>query len=330
VKLVTFHPRPVFDDRPRTPRLGLLAGEQVADLNACTRLRLAGELNKRQARAIADYLAPPDMLTFLQRGDEAMSAARQTLAYVSTADDSIAKAGAFSLSEVQLLAPLLRPNSIRDFIAFEEHIKTSYAKLGLPEVPRVWYELPVYYKGNPGSVIGSDQDVIWPSYTEKLDYELELGMVIGRQGKNIPKEDAAAYIAGYTIFNDMSARDIQGKEMSLQLGPAKSKDFDTGNVIGPCLVTPDEFDPGHARMVARVNGEVWSEGNAGDMHYTFADLIAHVSMSETLYPGDLFGSGTVGGGCGVELDRWLQPGDTVELEVEGLGVLRNRIVRPLV
>jgi 2-keto-4-pentenoate hydratase/2-oxohepta-3-ene-1,7-dioic acid hydratase in catechol pathway len=330
VKLVTFHPRPAFDDRPQAPRLGLLAGEQVADLNACTRLRLAGELNKRQARAIADYLAPPDMLSFLQRGDEAMSAARQTLAYVSAADDSLAEACALRLSEVRLLAPLPRPNSIRDFIAFEEHIKTSYAKLGLPEVPRVWYELPVYYKGNPGSVIGPDQDVIWPSYTEKLDYELELGMVIGRRGKDIPKESASAYIAGYTIFNDMSARDIQGKEMSLQLGPAKSKDFDTGNVLGPCLVTPDEFDPSHARMVARVNGEVWSDGNAGDMHYTFADLIAHVSMSETLYPGDLFGSGTVGGGCGVELDRWIQPGDTVELEVEGLGVLRNRVVRPFV
>jgi 2-keto-4-pentenoate hydratase/2-oxohepta-3-ene-1,7-dioic acid hydratase in catechol pathway len=279
---------------------------------------------------VADFVAPADMAAFLQRGDEAMSAAREALAYVSTTDDSIAGTCFFPLSEVRLLAPLLRPSSIRDFIAFEQHIKTSYAKLGLPEVPPVWYELPVYYKGNPGSIIGPDQDVIWPSYTEKLDYELELGMIIGRQGKNISKNDAAAYIAGYTIFNDFSARDIQSKEMSLQLGPAKSKDFDTGNALGPCLITPDEFDPSHARMVARINGEVWSEGNAGDMYYTFADLIAHVSRSETLYPGDLFGSGTVGGGCGVELDRWLQPGDTVELEVEGIGVLKNRIVKPSV
>lgn len=325
MKLVTYERKagPVA-----STRLGLLIGDLVADLRTCTLQRLSGGLDNGRAREEVDNLAPADMLTFLKRGEEALAAARETLEFARTFAEGAARPdlSIWPVADVKLRAPLRRPNSIRDFITFEEHIKTAYGKLGLSVNP-IWYELPVYYKGNPDSVIGPEDDVIWPSFTRRLDYELELGMIIGRQGADISKDAASRHIAGYTIFNDMSARDIQGKEMSLQLGPAKSKDFDTGNILGPCLVTPDEFDPRNARMQARINDEVWSDGNARGMHYTFEDLIAHVSMSETIYPGDLFGSGTVGGGCGVELGKWLQPDDIVELEIEGIGVLRNRVIR---
>ncbi len=249
-----------------------------------------------------------------------------------------------------LLAPVPRPRSIRDFMAFEKHIvqatrtvaKWRFAPLAVLDgwaerlrgraligAPKVWYERPVYYKSNPFSVVGPEAEVHWPKYTNKLDYELEFGAFIGRPGRDILKEHARRHIAGYTIFNDFSARDIQLREMQGRLGPAKGKDFDTGNAMGPYLVTPDEVpDPYNLTMVARVNGEPWSRGNSGDMHFTFEDMIAYVSQDETLHPGEFIGSGTVGNGCGLELDRWLQPGDMVELEVEHLGVLRNRVVRP--
>jgi 2-keto-4-pentenoate hydratase/2-oxohepta-3-ene-1,7-dioic acid hydratase in catechol pathway len=200
---------------------------------------------------------------------------------------------------------------------------------GFLRPPKVWYQSPVYYKGNPHSVVGHDAEVLWPPFTERFDYELEFGIFIGRQGRDIPVQDAGRYIAGYTIFNDFSARDVQLREMHGRLGPAKSKDFDTGNAMGPYLVTPDEIaDPHQLTMQARVNGEQWSCGTSADMHFTFDEIIASISQSETLYPGDFIGSGTVPGGCGLELDRWLKPGDVVELDVQGLGVLRNRVTRP--
>jgi 2-keto-4-pentenoate hydratase/2-oxohepta-3-ene-1,7-dioic acid hydratase in catechol pathway len=228
---------------------------------------------------------------------------------------------------VTLLAPLTHPNSMRDFYAFEEHVKTGFAKRG-EEIPPAWYELPVYYKGNARTMVGPDTEVLWPRYTQKLDFELELACVIGKEGRNIPVAEAHKYIAGYMIMNDISARDIQRKEMAVRLGPAKGKDFAT--VIGPALVTVDEVgDVRDLPMTVRVNGEVWSSGNAGTSYWSFDQMIAHVSMDETLYPGDIFGSGTVGRGCGLELDRWIQPGDLVELEIGGLGVLANRIGQPV-
>jgi len=204
----------------------------------------------------------------------------------------------------------------------EEHVRGSFKDR---EIPEEWYEIPVYYKGNPDSVIGPDEDIRWPSYTEKLDYELELCAIIGKRGREISEEGAPGYIAGYTIFNDWSARDIQFREMRVGLGPALGKDF--ANSLGPCLVTPDEIDVYTAPMVARVNGEVWSSGTQGAMRFDFLQIIAHLSREQTLMPGDVLGSGTVGRGSGLELDRWIQPGDVVELEVEGIGTLRNRVVR---
>ena len=198
---------------------------------------------------------------------------------------------------------------------------------GLLRPPKVWYERPVYYKGNPMSVVGHEAEVRWPSYTRRLDYELEFGIFVGKQGRNIGEAEAANHIAGYAIFNDFSARDIQGREMSAHLGPSKGKDFDTGNAIGPYLVTPDEVpDPYGLTMVARVNGEEWSRGSSHDMAWTFEQMLAFISKDETLHPGEFIASGAIGSGCGLELDRWLSPGDVVELEVEQLGVLRNRIV----
>jgi 2-keto-4-pentenoate hydratase/2-oxohepta-3-ene-1,7-dioic acid hydratase in catechol pathway len=215
---------------------------------------------------------------------------------------------------------------MRDFLAFQAHMENA-AKMSGREVPPLWYEIPCYYKGNPDTVIGPDQDIPWPAYTQLLDYELEFALFIKKEGKNIRAEDAHEYVGGYTIFNDISARDIQGKEMSIGLGPAKGKDMDRGNALGPCLVTPDEFDPSNAKMIARVNGETWTEGNAGEMYYPFPKLIEYLSQDETLHPGDCLGSGTVGLGCGIEHGKFIQPGDVVELEIEGIGILRNRIVK---
>ncbi len=183
-----------------------------------------------------------------------------------------------------------------------------------------WYELPVFYFTNPAAVVGPDQPVCAPTGSSALDYELEVACVIGHGG----------VIAGFTIMNDWSARDLQAREMKLGLGPAKGKDFATS--LGPVLVTPDEL-LASASMVARVNGEEWSRGSLGDMHYSWADLLAYAGRDTVLRPGDVIGSGTVGTGCILELSGvygserypWLQPGDVVELEVEGIGVLRNPV-----
>ena len=237
------------------------------------------------------------------------------------------------LASVRLLAPLPEPRQIRDFLCFEEHLRNSFAQAEKQTgrsftIPPVWYEQPIYYKANRFSVIGPDTDVVWPHYAELLDYELELACIIGKGGVDVRHDDALDHVFGWTIFNDVSARDAQLKEMAGQLGPAKGKDFDTGNVLGPWIVTADELgDPQTLMMVARVNGEEWSRGTSAAMHHTFADVIAFVSQSETLHPGEVLGSGTVGTGCGLEHGRFLSPGDVVELEIEKIGVLRNRITR---
>jgi 2-keto-4-pentenoate hydratase/2-oxohepta-3-ene-1,7-dioic acid hydratase in catechol pathway len=237
---------------------------------------------------------------------------------------------------------------MRDFLAFELHYKqararalkiraATYADPVAAEaelassdefrIPPIWYEQPIYYKGNRFSVIGPEADIVWPSYSKKLDFELEFGVFIGKRGKNITRGDARKHIFGYCIFNDVSARDAQYKEYPGRLGPAKGKDFDTGNVLGPWLVTADEIkDPYNLEMTVRVNGEEWGRGNSGAMHHKFEDMIVHVSRDETLHPGEFLGSGTVGNGCGLEHDRWIRPGDVIELEIAGLGTLRNRVV----
>ena len=236
------------------------------------------------------------------------------------------------VADVTFLPPLL-PVQYRDCLAFEDHLKGSFAAArkmtgAAMEIPQVWYDQPVYYKGNRMSFVGHGADVIWPDYAEFLDIELELAAVIGRKGKDISREEAPGYIFGYTILNDISARDAQLAEMPGQLGPAKGKDFDTGNILGPYILTADEVPhPVALKMQARVNGEVWGGGNSSEMHHDFADIIAHISASETIWPGEVIGSGTVGTGCGLEIGKRLQSGDRFELEIEKIGTLANRILR---
>jgi 2-keto-4-pentenoate hydratase/2-oxohepta-3-ene-1,7-dioic acid hydratase in catechol pathway len=237
------------------------------------------------------------------------------------------------IRNVTLLAPIPHPPQMRDFLCFETHLKQAFAAVGRlsgtpASIPKVWYERPLFYHPSRFSVCGPDAEVPWPAYCEKLDFELEFGCYIGRRGKDIPKEKAHEHIFGYTIFNDFSARDEQTKEMAGQLGPGKGKDFDNANAMGPCLVTADELgDPYGLEMIVRVNGEEWGRGNSRDMHWKFEDCIAHASRSETLHPGEFFGSGTVGNGCGLEHMKFLKPNDVVELEVEGIGILRNKVIK---
>jgi 2-keto-4-pentenoate hydratase/2-oxohepta-3-ene-1,7-dioic acid hydratase in catechol pathway len=228
-------------------------------------------------------------------------------------------------SNIRLLAPL-RPRSMRDFLSFEGHLKNAMGRLGRA-IPAEWYSVPAFYKGMPDTVIGPEAVIPWPAYTEKLDYELELAAIIGRRGKDISAEDAGNHIFGYTIWNDVSARDVQTRELPVNMGPCKAKDWDGSNVLGPCIVSADELDAGNLRMTVRVNGEVRGEDTSAHMHHTFAAMIAYASQAQTLYPGEIFGSGTAAGGSGLELDRFLQEGDVVEMKIEGIGILRNRISR---
>ncbi len=222
---------------------------------------------------------------------------------------------------VSLGKPIDSINCYRDFYIHEKHVKKGFEKRKEP-VPEAWYEMPVYYKGPTSGFIGPEEEILWPSYSEKLDFELELGCIMGKSGKNISEDKAHDHIFGFTILNDISARDIQKKEMSVRLGPSKGKDF--CSVIGPVIVTADEigFEP-NLEMKASINDELWSEGKSGDGHYTWAQMIAFASMDEYLMPTDFLGSGTVGTGCGLELDKWIKPGDTVKLEIEKIGELRN-------
>jgi 2-keto-4-pentenoate hydratase/2-oxohepta-3-ene-1,7-dioic acid hydratase in catechol pathway len=320
-------------------RVGALYGERIIDLNmACA--RMLADHGEGQPYRMAAASVPATMLELLEGGAPAMDRARHTYSHAAhlgaqghgprgeTISYQYEQRGSERPREgpgVRLVAPLPNPPSLRDFIAFEDHIAATSKKRGQP-IPPEWYKAPAYYKGNHKTIIGPDEDLRWPLDTTKLDYELELACVIGRQGQDIPERDATGYIAGYTIMNDFSARDIQFQEMACRLGPAKGKDFATA--IGPCLLTPDEIpDLGALTMIARVNGEVWSKGRFGTIHWSFAQMIAHVSRGEPLYPGDLFGSGTVGGGSGLEMERYLSPGDVVELEIQPIGVLRNHIVK---
>jgi 2-keto-4-pentenoate hydratase/2-oxohepta-3-ene-1,7-dioic acid hydratase in catechol pathway len=331
MKLVTFE---VLTPVGRFQRLGALLGDKdyILDLNACYAWWLAKQ-GMDAARRLADAIIPATMRTFIEGGEHSLDEARKILAMVEenwSVSEAVRFKGSngesllFHRSNVKLLSPLPNPNSLRDFMAFEAHVKKGYERRG-QQMPEQWYRMPVYYKGNHRSILGPDEPVVWPRFSEKLDYELEMACIIGKKGRDIAEPDAKSYIFGFAVLNDFSARDIQMEEMLCRMGPAKGKDF--GTALGPYLVTADEVpDVRNLKMVARINGEIWSEGNSGTCHWTWEQMIAHVSNEEDLYPGDIFGSGTVGGGCGYELERWIKPGDIVELEIENLGKLRNPIV----
>lgn len=305
-----------------------MADGRIADLSGSYRARLEQRgLAPAGAARIAAASLPSDMVAFIENGALALDAAAEALEFI--ARDGEAPDGAeltFEPAEIRLLAPIPRPPLIRDFMAFEAHLKNIYPRLGR-EIPPQWYELPVYYKGNPSSVGGPDDDITMPLYATHLDFEFEFAAVIGRGGSDIALERAHEHIFGYMIYNDFSAREIQQREMSVGLGPAKGKDFERGHVFGPWLVTKDEIPDVYAlSMTARVNGAPWCDSSTSTMHWRFDRMIAHASMSERLAPGEIFGSGTVGGGSAAELGRTLGRGDRIELKIEGLGALANAIV----
>ena len=243
---------------------------------------------------------------------------------LSSVKGAVTAAAADSLSlSTGWLCPFDEIASLRDFLGFEDHVVRGAARRH-GEVPPYWYEAPVYYKGNHRALLGPEETCERPSYTDSLDFELELALVIGRGGRDIVAAEAVEHIFGFTIFNDFSARDIQAREMSTWLGPAKGKDFANG--FGPCIVTADEVGPEpDLAMTCRVNGEKWGRARSSDMHWKWTDMIAHVSRDEDVWAADVLGSGTPGGCCGLDLGRTLQPGDVVELEIEKIGVLRNPI-----
>ena len=327
MKLVT------FQSKDSTPKAGALIdnGATVIDLQA--------------AHAAAHGKPSPmlaSVLAMAENSDHSVKLAQQLI-------DTKPAGVRHKLADVQLLSPIPAPPQMRDFLCFEEHLVEAFKKSrevrassapdpaaamremeekGILTIPEVWYQRPIFYHPNRLNVIGSGTDVMWPSYSNRLDFELEFGVFIGKPGKDISRDKAREHIFGYTIFNDVSARDEQVIDMPGQLGPGKGKDFDTGNILGPCLVTADEMtDPYSLEMEVRVNGERWGGGNTATMRWKFEDCIAHASRSETIFSGEFFGSGTVGSGCGLEMMRFLKPGDVVELEVKGIGVLRNRFVK---
>jgi len=247
-------------------------------------------------------------------GDTVVQLAAQTLQAFFSGGGRARRHAEYALADVDLRPPVLHPPAVRDFYAFEQHVKAARA-LRNQEVPPEWYELPVFYFSNPAAIYGPEDEIPFPEGSRALDYELEVAAIIGDEGG----------IGGFTIMNDWSARDLQAAEMKVGLGPAKGKDFATS--LGPVVVTPDEFDGSGGTMLARVNGEERSRGNLADMYHSWDAIVAHAARNTRLLPGDVLGSGTVGTGCILELGdgRWLQPGDLVELEVEGIGVLRNMI-----
>jgi 2-keto-4-pentenoate hydratase/2-oxohepta-3-ene-1,7-dioic acid hydratase in catechol pathway len=298
--------------------LALPAEGRAIDLRTAERLRLERRgAAPEAARRLAEALFPGSMAAAIAAGEEFLEGARRA-AEADRGDASL------SLEGLRWL-PAIDPPVMRDCLAFEEHMVNVSRRVGR-EVPEVFYRIPIYYKGNRLTLIGHEWEVPWPGYTQAMDYELELGFVVGKGGRDLTPEEARECLFGVTIFNDFSARDIQREEMGGNLGPAKGKDFATA--VGPWIVTVDELDVMALQMVARVNGEEWSRGSSGSIMWRPEEILAYVSWGEELHPGDLVGSGTVGGGCGLELGRFLSPGDVVELEVSGIGVLRNRLGQP--
>jgi 2-keto-4-pentenoate hydratase/2-oxohepta-3-ene-1,7-dioic acid hydratase in catechol pathway len=270
------------------------------------------------ARRLAAALIPGSLSSGLAAGDIFLDVLRRAAAHGS--EHALIGEGA------RLLAPI-DPVAYRDFMAFEQHFVNGVRRLNGPDAKpaSVLYEMPVSYFGNAHAILGPEDVIPWPSYTEAMDYELELGIVIGRPGRNLTPETALDHVLGLTVFNDFSARDIQRREMTGGLGPSKGKHF--GSAVGPQIVTPNALGE-DLRMTARINGEQWSEGSTGALMWTIAELVSWASAGEPLVAGTLLGTGTVGSGCGLELGRTLRAGDVVELEIEGIGVLRNVLGPP--
>jgi 2-keto-4-pentenoate hydratase/2-oxohepta-3-ene-1,7-dioic acid hydratase in catechol pathway len=298
MKLVTY-------DAGDGPRAGVVVDDRVLD--AAT---LLGERSGlRDVRALLEL--PYDPLTKL--------------------NSAVASDNGVPLTKVRLRAPILQPPTVRDFMVYEGHASAG----GTRKLSEAWYRLPIFYFSNPLCIYGPEDAVPYPSASEQLDYELEIAAVIGRAGSNVAEADALSHIAGFTIFNDWSCRDLQRDEMEVRLGPAKGKD--AASSLGPWIVTTDELAPFirdgrlHLRCSVKVNGATWMENNTGIMYHTWGAMIERASRDSRIVPGDVIGSGTVTGGSIGEAvrngfpARYLQPGDVLEMEVERIGILRNTI-----
>jgi len=283
------------------------------------------------------------MLDLIDSDDAGLDCARSLLARREGEADLWS-----DLARTELLAPLPEPRQMRDGMSFALHIRQSQRggkavqalrsggpeafkavmQEPLEELPAVYRELPIYYITNRFTVVGPGATVMWPRYSKVMDYELEIGVVTRRTRANIRANEAGAHIFGYTIFNDFSARDRQTIEMQGRLGPAKGKSFHGSNAIGPWIITPDELgDPQTLNVEVRVNGETRAKGDTRGMLFSFDEIIAYASQDETIHAGEFFGSGTVGNCCGLEIGRFLDSGDTIELHVDRIGVLNNTVVR---
>jgi 2-keto-4-pentenoate hydratase/2-oxohepta-3-ene-1,7-dioic acid hydratase in catechol pathway len=317
-------------------RLGLFFNESlIIDVNFLWELHFQLQSNANPKNK-AQSFAPSDLSEILMNQEEPIDFFQKTLdlfsdvskkGYLTTATGADI---AFDLQDdrsIKFAKPLSHINCYRDFYAHEKHVKKGFEKRGEP-VPEQWYQLPVYYKGATTGFIGPEDFIPWPSFTQKLDYELELAAIMGKKIVNGRGSELKKSIFGYTILNDVSARDVQRDEMRVRLGPSKGKDF--CSVLGPVVVTADEFnfeDP-KLKMVARVNGQEWSQGYSSDSFYSWLEMLEFVARDETIMPTDLMGSGTVGTGCGLEIDQWIKPGDIVELEIEKIGTLKNIVDVP--
>ncbi|WCB36895.1 fumarylacetoacetate hydrolase family protein [Gordonia polyisoprenivorans] len=300
------------------PRL-LVSGSDGLWLDIKTGYRallLRGGADLDAATQIATAVVPPSMSRALAGGDAF------TLVVERVLDDHTAAA---VVEGQPAFTNALDPGSYRDFMVFEEHFSFGYRWQDKP-VPDIMYELPVSYAGDPRSFLGPGDTIPWPGYTQRLDYELELGIVIGKAGTNLTPEDALEHVLGLTILNDVSARDIQSREMTSGLGPSKGKHF--ACVTGPWITTLDEIPSDGLAMTARVNGETFCSTTSDQMVWSVAEIVAWASQGELLRPGALLGSGTCNGGSTVEIDRHLKPGDRLELEIEKLGVLSNVLDQP--
>lgn len=283
------------------------------------------------------------MLELIQAGEGALSDAKTLI-------ENPAASAVFELDEVRLIAPLPNPRRLRDCSLFIEHLapafrgmarkaassapdpEAEYERLmatGDYDIPAIFTDTVVYYNCDATAISGPEDVIVAPAETKQMDYELEFACVLGKSGKNIAEADAKPYIFGYTLFNDWSARDVQNYVMSSKLGPARGKDFDGSNTLGPCIVTADELvDPYSMHLQARVNGEIWSDGNSSTIEHSFEKAIAHFSLNRTVLAGDVIGTGTVLSGSPIEIGRALNDGDVVELEADAIGVLRNRVDLP--
>lgn len=289
---------------------------------------------------------PRTLTEMLQRWEQLAEIAKEADKHIKSNPEAVPSV---ALSDVQLIAPVPRPASCRDGYAFRQHVFAARRNRGVEMIPE-FDEYPIFYFTNHNAIQGPGAVECMPDHFKNLDFELEIACVLGKKGRNFTAAEADRYIAGFCIMNDMSARVLQMEEMKLNLGPAKGKDFST--VIGPWLVTPDELEPfkvpakeNHTgnnynlKMTCKVNGIQVSEGNVADMDWTFAEIIERCAYGVDVYPGDVIGSGTVGTGCFLELNgtaklenpqavpQWLQPGDVVEMEIDGLGILTNHMVK---